>query len=288
MKHKVVLMLFALVAAASGSVFAKGDPVAGRAKAAVCAACHGPGGMSPTDAAPNLTAQGHAYVVLQLKAFRDGSRKSALMEPMAKPLSDQDIDNLAAYYSTSKPGVAVASSPAAPGVAVGIAPAKGDAAAGRNKAAGCANCHGPTGMSPTDAFPNLAGQVPAYIVQQLQAFRDGSRKNQLMNPHGENAVRARHRECRRLFFGAEAWSGARGVPGARCSCRCRYRASPADHSGGHRRPRPPIPPGNIGRTSCLQGRLAQSSSRNASSATTCKERSRSRARRSNGRMWLAG
>jgi cytochrome c553 len=97
---KIVVALVAVVAAASGSVFAKGDVAAGQTKAAVCGACHGLNGVSTNDAWPSLAGQKYSYLVLQLKAFRDGTRKDPVMAPLATPLSDTDIDNLAAYFST--------------------------------------------------------------------------------------------------------------------------------------------------------------------------------------------
>ncbi|HHJ13054.1 MAG TPA: c-type cytochrome [Gammaproteobacteria bacterium] len=77
-----------------------GDAAAGKAKAAACAACHGADGKSSNPQWPNLAGQKEAYLVKQLKAFRDGTRKDPTMNGMAKPLSDADIDNLAAYYSS--------------------------------------------------------------------------------------------------------------------------------------------------------------------------------------------
>jgi cytochrome c553 len=81
---------------------AAGDAAAGKAKAAVCAGCHGANGISMAPIYPNLAGQKEAYLAAQLKAFRDGSRANAIMAPMAKPLSDADIDNLAAYFSSLK------------------------------------------------------------------------------------------------------------------------------------------------------------------------------------------
>jgi cytochrome c553 len=98
--NKGIAMLFSLLVAASGSALANGDAAAGKSKAAVCAACHGLLGVSINDEWPNLASQKYAYLVKQLKAFRDGTRKDPLMTPMAEPLSDRDIDNLAAYFST--------------------------------------------------------------------------------------------------------------------------------------------------------------------------------------------
>jgi len=78
---------------------AAGDAAAGKAKAAVCAGCHGAKGISATPMFPNLAGQKAAYLKKQMKAFRDGTRKDPTMSGMAKPLSDADIDNLAAYFS---------------------------------------------------------------------------------------------------------------------------------------------------------------------------------------------
>jgi YVTN family beta-propeller protein len=120
--NRVVSILGALLVSASGGAFATGNAAVGQSRAqASCAACHGPTGAAPTDAWPNLAGQGYAYIVKQLKAFRDGTRHDELMERNAKPLSNEDIENLASYFSTLKPGVVPANLPtqAAPAVAVG-------------------------------------------------------------------------------------------------------------------------------------------------------------------------
>jgi cytochrome c553 len=101
MKKSVVASLScALLLGAS--VATAGDAAAGKAKSAVCAGCHGANGVSAAPIYPNLAGQKEAYLVAQLKAFRDGTRANAIMAPMAKPLSDADIDNLAAYYAGLK------------------------------------------------------------------------------------------------------------------------------------------------------------------------------------------
>lgn len=78
------------------------DLAAGKAKAASCAGCHGANGISNNPLWPNLAGQKAPYLVKQLKAFRDGARQDPMMSPMARPLSDADIENLAAYYSSLK------------------------------------------------------------------------------------------------------------------------------------------------------------------------------------------
>ena len=77
-----------------------GDIEAGKAKAAVCSSCHGPAGISIAPIWPNLAGQKEQYLVKQIKAFRDGVRQDPTMQPMVGNLSDTDIDNLAAYYSS--------------------------------------------------------------------------------------------------------------------------------------------------------------------------------------------
>ena len=85
-------------------VFA-GDVEAGKAKAAVCAACHGADGKAAIPTYPNLAGQNEGYLKLALKAYKNGERKAGqagIMAGMATPLSDADIDNLAAYFSSLK------------------------------------------------------------------------------------------------------------------------------------------------------------------------------------------
>lgn len=89
----------AAVTLLSGPAFAAGNADAGKAKSAVCAACHGAEGISALEIYPNLAGQKEAYLAVQLQHFRDGERNNPIMAPMAKPLSDDDIADLAAYYA---------------------------------------------------------------------------------------------------------------------------------------------------------------------------------------------
>jgi cytochrome c553 len=102
MKKIVIATLSSLLLVSAGVATAAGDAAAGKTKAAACASCHGANGISANPLWPNLAGQKDAYIVKQLKAFRDGSRTDPMMSPMAKPLTDADIDNLAAYYSSLK------------------------------------------------------------------------------------------------------------------------------------------------------------------------------------------
>jgi len=91
----LTLLLFASSAMA-------GDPAKGKALSARCSACHGATGISVSPLWPNLAGQKEQYLIKQIKAFRDGTRKDPSMAPMVAGLSDEDIANLAAYFSSQK------------------------------------------------------------------------------------------------------------------------------------------------------------------------------------------
>ncbi|GAB3113519.1 cytochrome c [Aestuariicella hydrocarbonica] len=98
-----VVMLVAAVLAIPGLAQAAGDAAAGKAKAAVCTACHGVNGKAMIPSYPHLAGQQAQYLELALKAYKNGERtggQAAIMSGMAKPLSDEDIANLAAYFSS--------------------------------------------------------------------------------------------------------------------------------------------------------------------------------------------
>jgi len=94
--RRPLLMLIGLCMFADAQA---GDIEAGKAKSVVCASCHGAAGVSNNPLWPNLAGQQAQYLAKQLRSFRDGDRSDPLMSPMAKPLSDEDIENLAAYYA---------------------------------------------------------------------------------------------------------------------------------------------------------------------------------------------
>ncbi len=92
---KGVLLLFSLSAWAA-------DPEAGKAKAAICAGCHGQDGIATNPLYPNLAGQNAQYLIAAIKAYKDGSRTSPIMKPMVEALSDADIENIAVYYESLK------------------------------------------------------------------------------------------------------------------------------------------------------------------------------------------
>ncbi len=173
--NKWLVSVSMVLAIAASGVQAAGDAAAGKAKSAVCMACHGPDGNSPNPIWPKLAGQHASYIKKQLNDFKAGARKNELMAPMAAPLQDQDIEDLAAYFSSQKqkPGEAAADQ-----VALGERvfragnPEKGVAA--------CGGCHGPNGAgNPGARFPRIAGQHAAYLEKALKDFRDGKRSNDL-------------------------------------------------------------------------------------------------------------
>ena len=91
-----------LLALAWGHQVKAADIDTGKAKAAVCAACHGVDGKASVPVYPHLAGQNAAYLVKQLKAFKDGSRKEPLMAPFMAALTEADMENLAAYYASLK------------------------------------------------------------------------------------------------------------------------------------------------------------------------------------------
>jgi len=141
------------------------DAEAGRQKAAAeCAPCHGKDGVSEQPTVPSLAGQKNDYVVLALFQFRNGHRPSESMGPIAKPLSDNDLGNLAKYYSALRPWQPVR---AADAQAAGAGPPL-------TQKDHCVQCHGPN-LAGQDSVPRVAGQPIEYLTMQLRAFKAGNR-----------------------------------------------------------------------------------------------------------------
>lgn len=159
-----------------------GDAAAGATKAALCAACHGAKGIAAAPVFPNLAGQSATYLYVQLRAFKDGARANAVMQPLAKALTDQDMRNLAAHFA-SLPGKSAARAVQASSRG-SLLFHNGDATQGVPP---CQGCHGIDGKGPRpdpgstapqpawSTFPVLAGQNAPYVLAQLKAYRDGTR-----------------------------------------------------------------------------------------------------------------
>jgi len=97
-----LVMIVGIALTGISSVHAKGSAKAGAVKARACQVCHGKGGKSTKETYPVLAGQHAAYIRKQLRAFRAGTRKDPIMNGMAAPLSDQDIADVAAFFSSTK------------------------------------------------------------------------------------------------------------------------------------------------------------------------------------------
>jgi cytochrome c553 len=165
----------------AGSVHAEGSAQEGETKAATCTACHGPAGNSINPLWPNLAGQHPLYILRQLEAFKTGIRTDPLMSPMAAPLSEDDMQDLAAYFAAQTPtGLEADPEKAREGERLYRG---GDQKSG---IAACAACHGPSGRgNPAASFPSIGGQHAPYVAAQLKAYRGSARKtdqaqNQMM------------------------------------------------------------------------------------------------------------
>ena len=146
----------------------KADPVqAGKAAAAACSGCHGEAGVSSMPGMPSLVGLDPKYVIAAMQAYKSGQRANDMMKAIAAGASESDVNNLALYYALQKPARAKT-------------PAAGNQAAGKKAAAACGACHGDLGVSGNPATPSLAGQDAQYLAAGMQAYKDGSRKDESM------------------------------------------------------------------------------------------------------------
>ena len=150
---------------------AAGSAEAGQARSIVCAGCHGVDGNSFNPEWPSLAGQNASYLIKALQSFKDGSRQNVLMNAQAAALSEQDMQDLAAWYSSQK----LAGKTADPALV-----SSGERLfRGGNKATGvpaCGACHGPAGQGNTAAgWPAIAGQHATYSSNQLLAYRNKER-----------------------------------------------------------------------------------------------------------------
>ena len=163
-----VVLGVGLAATAHGA----GDPAAGEQNAAVCAGCHGQGGAKPIMAVyPKLSGIGERYTYLQLVDIKNGDRPIPEMTGLLDAMSDQDLQDLAAYFNEQDMVVGQADPEL---VEQGQALYRGG-----NMASGvpaCSGCHNPRGTGNEPAgYPALSGQTAEYVAKQLNAYRSGER-----------------------------------------------------------------------------------------------------------------
>lgn len=148
---------------------------AGAAKSDSCAHCHGTDGNSTSSAYPSLAGQTREYLYRQIKAFKEGQRKNSMMSPAAVVLSDEDMQDLADYFS----GQTLVRSTAKTEPAI---VERGKKIASE---AQCVVCHQPN-FKGLNEFPRVSRQKYPYIVKQLKDFRDGVRVSDVMGPTVKN------------------------------------------------------------------------------------------------------
>ena len=189
MKKTIIILATVLLASFSSSIIAAGDTEAGQTKSATCMGCHGLAGNSAIATFPKLAGQGEAYLLKQLQNFKSGERNNAIMAGVASLLSEQDMMDIAAYYS-----IQTISENSAKGDAKTIELGRKIYVGGKmdTQTTACIACHGPKGLGiPTAGFPSLSAQHADYIAVQLKAFRqysineqtgsvDVSRTNEMM------------------------------------------------------------------------------------------------------------
>jgi cytochrome c553 len=164
------LRLFAALglAAVAGTASAEGDPAAGRTKFETCRGCHAVPSYTnafPMYQVPKVAGQHAARVVAALAAYRSGERTHPTMIAQAASLTDQDMQDIAAYLAAEKVAYQPRSGLTAP-----------------ETAAVCATCHGSDGVSPSPEFPVLAGQHRDYLARALLDYKSGARGNLVMAP----------------------------------------------------------------------------------------------------------
>lgn len=182
-RHRLPYIGMALLFSSITSVYAQtsadvktGESIASNGlppAVAACASCHGAKGEGLA-AFPPLAGQGAAYLQAQLTAFAAGTRKNAVMEPVAKALKEQDKANLAAYFASLPSGIAAPKSAPVPdpkdaGAWLAL---RGRMAEG---IPACASCHGPHGEGVGEHFPAIGKLNAAYMQSQIDAWKQGSR-----------------------------------------------------------------------------------------------------------------
>ena len=170
--NKLIVSLL-LTLGITGLAQAAGDAKAGQAKAAVCGACHGPDGNSMAPNFPKLAGQGERYLTKQMQDIKSGKRTVLEMTGLLTNLSDQDLSDIAAYFSSQQGSVGAAD----PKVV-----ARGEELFRGGKLdqgmPSCIGCHSPNGAGNAAAgFPHLGGQHAQYVAKQLTDFREGNRTN---------------------------------------------------------------------------------------------------------------
>jgi cytochrome c553 len=169
---KIWLASAALLLSLPLGAHAAGDPAAGEKKFYTCYGCHGIVNYKnayPDYSVPKLRHQNASYLIAALQEYRSGQRPHMTMHAQAESLSDQDMEDIAAYLQGPEPVKPT-------NTVIGTMP---------KQVAACVACHGQNGLGveePLTPKPSvLAGQHVDYLEQALTAYRNGRRKNVVMD-----------------------------------------------------------------------------------------------------------
>lgn len=147
-----------------GATSADGDIEQGKKLSGKCKICHGSNGIAQIPIAPNIAGEPERYIVNQLNAYKSGDREHEMMSVVAEALSDEDVADLAKWYSSQR-------------ISVKIDKASADDSA----VTSCSQCHGIDGLATQQNVPHIAGESVIYLDTQLKAFRSGKRHHEIMS-----------------------------------------------------------------------------------------------------------
>ena len=181
MKRSFLTLICLMASLSATQALAAGDAAAGESKVAMCSGCHGSDGNSMVAAFPKLAGLGEKYMTQQLRLIKSGERVIVEMTGMLIASSDQDLQDMAAYYDSKTRQVSGAQDI----TLVGISNPEEALDFGENVyrggnmktgVASCTGCHSPSGNGNGPAgYPGLGGQHADYIAKQLLAYRRGER-----------------------------------------------------------------------------------------------------------------
>ena len=167
-----ISFIFILLLITPVSFLMAGDVEVGKSKSILCSACHGQNGNSINPLWPSLAGQHKQYTIQTLKAYKNGTRVDAVMQAQVMALTEEDFEDIAAYYNSQKMEKK--------DYDYGLAKKGESLYRGGNASTGvaaCIACHGPTGRgNPGAGYPSIAGQHAEYTADALKDYTNSERK----------------------------------------------------------------------------------------------------------------
>ena len=182
--HTIITSIIVVGSLLFSSALFAGDATAGKSKAAACAVCHGQTGVSAASIWPNLAGQGEKYLIKQINDIKSNVRKVPTMTGFVAALSQQDIEDISAFYASQPASISGSAELTSDAYALDadahLALGEKIYRAGNAKLGipACSACHSPSGKGNAPAgYPQVGGQQYDYLVQQLKDFRGNIRTN---------------------------------------------------------------------------------------------------------------